>query len=61
MEKGIEISIKRYNELLRKEFVYDIKRKELEKTDAYVSSDDRLLYDIWEEHGKVESTEEDDF
>lgn len=46
-EKKIEVSIERFEELLRKEIVYQIERAKLLGS-SYISIEDRVLYGIEE-------------
>ncbi len=57
----ITISMERFEELLRKEFAYDLKKQELELhygLDGYVSETDRVLFEIGK---KPEAPADDDF
>lgn len=47
--KTIEITIERFEELLKKECIYDIVKNKLQKdfdNDEYVSSDDKMLFGL---------------
>ena len=52
----ITISIKRFEELLYKEFAYEMKRQEL-KASGFVATTDKLLFGLTEEPAHAE----DDF
>ena len=47
----IGIRLERYNELLKKEFAYDMYRKEL-LNDKYASDTEKTLFDIPEKEGE---------
>ena len=50
--KEVTITIERYHELLRKEFVYDFKREDVVADNAkgsYVTDSDRKLYQVPED------------
>lgn len=52
----VEIPMQRFEELLRKEAAYEMKRQELRQT-GYISTLDKVLFQCWEESASAE----DDF
>ena len=56
----IEITMARFQELLKKEVVYDMKQKELQNA-AYTSPTDRLLFDVAEKPVACQAPAEEDF
>ena len=52
----VEIPMQRFEELLRKEASYEMKKQELKRS-SYVSEIDRVLFQCWEESASAE----DDF
>ena len=61
----ITISMERFKDLLHKEFVYDMKKKDLERDEqrgGYICATDRLMFDIPEKpEGEPEPPAADEF
>lgn len=58
MENTITITVERFQELLKKEIVFDIKKAEFEAS-SYKSTDDTILFGPTGK--KTQETEDDDF
>lgn len=58
MENTITITVERFQELLKKEIVFDIKKAEFEAS-SYKSTDDTILFGLTDK--RPQETEEDDF
>lgn len=58
MENTITITVERFQELLKKEIVFDIKKAEFEAS-SYKSTDDTILFGLTDK--RPQENEEDDF